>query len=245
MNCHQAEQLLPLYVGHDLDVQSTQSVLEHVQTCGACAGVLREFEDVSALTRQFASPLFSDNLYAGVRRGVLQEIGNQATAPWLPQLFANLFRPRLAWAVATVLLIALSLAAVYFITNPGNDRKELVAGPPPTVRGTIEPANSASPADKQAAASPAHELNRDLSGPEPRRKKQRPAIAKRLIDVADASSLKNASPPNRSLPQPALDDSAASEKTLRVEIQTADPNIRIIWFTQQESKPAVPSSKGT
>lgn len=40
-------------------------------------------------------------------------------------------------------------------------------------------------------------------------------------------------------------DSAALVKTLRVEIQTKDPKIKIIWFVQQETKPVIPSSKGT
>ena len=39
-------------------------------------------------------------------------------------------------------------------------------------------------------------------------------------------------------------DAAASAKPMRVEIQTKDPKIRIIWFVQPETKPVIPSSKG-
>jgi hypothetical protein len=42
-------------------------------------------------------------------------------------------------------------------------------------------------------------------------------------------------------------DPATSGKTLRVEMQTKDPNIRIIWFAHQPTKQDSPSkfSKGT
>jgi hypothetical protein len=41
-------------------------------------------------------------------------------------------------------------------------------------------------------------------------------------------------------------DSSQTEKALRVEIQTKDPNIRIIWFSAQPTKQDSPnkSSKG-
>ena len=42
-------------------------------------------------------------------------------------------------------------------------------------------------------------------------------------------------------------DSATSGNVLRVEMQTNDPNIRIIWFTPQPTKQNSPNkfSKGT
>ena len=39
------------------------------------------------------------------------------------------------------------------------------------------------------------------------------------------------------------DDAAPGKSSLRVEMQTKDPNIRIIWFTQS-NKP-LPNAKGT
>jgi hypothetical protein len=58
-----------------------------------------------------------------------------------------------------------------------------------------------------------------------------------------------ASPERNNLAEPDVvpaRDPAISEKTLRVEMQTKDPNIRIIWFTPQPTKQASPSkfSKG-
>jgi hypothetical protein len=52
--------------------------------------------------------------------------------------------------------------------------------------------------------------------------------------------------PQTSLSEPTLVpalDSTASEKALRMEIQTKDPNIRIIWFSQPNTKPESRSSK--
>jgi hypothetical protein len=39
-------------------------------------------------------------------------------------------------------------------------------------------------------------------------------------------------------------DPAASEKTLRVEMQTKNPNVRIIWFAHQPIQQDSPGSKG-
>jgi hypothetical protein len=61
------------------------------------------------------------------------------------------------------------------------------------------------------------------------------------------STANNVSPQPSSLPEPMLfphPNSAASIKPLRVEIQTKDPMIRIIWFIQPETKPVIPVSKG-
>jgi len=74
----------------------------------------------------------------------------------------------------------------------------------------------------------------------------REQMARAAANVPDTSLRVSTQPDNPS--QPTLfppHDPSASEKALRLEIQTKDPNIRIIWFTQREPKPALPNSKGT
>jgi hypothetical protein len=90
-------------------------------------------------------------------------------------------------------------------------------------------------------------------GRQPQRKRFRDTLADRMNPVGakprdTISTANKVSPQPSNLPEPMLfppRDSAALVKTLRVEIQTKDPNIRIIWFVQQETKPIIPSSKGT
>jgi len=237
MNCKQAEELLPLYAGRDLEEKRARLVTEHVQTCAACARVADEYRESVQLTEQFAAPVFNEAVYAGIRQRVLREIETEAMAPAWSQTIANLFRPRLTWTIASVLLIFASMfATIYFIMNRGNDEQQLADKPPAKVQpGSTEHSNSGPQRNKQADLPPSVNTGgkkQQLAGvAQPQRKR----------------SANNVSPESGNLPEPMVfphSDSAALGKTLRVEIQTKDPKIRIIWFVEPETKPAIPSSKG-
>jgi len=212
MNCKQAEELLPLYAGRELEEKRATLVSEHVQTCLACARVADEYRESIHLTEQFAPPIFSEAVYAGVRQRVLRQI---ETEPRWTQTIASFFRPRLAWAIAGMLLIAVSLFAFYVVVNKGDREQQFAAKPPEKVQPEAKaPSNS----------------GQQLAGvPRPRAKRSR-----------DTASTNRVAAKTRNLPEPTLfppRDSAALVETLKVEIQTKDPKIRIIWFVQ--------TSKGT
>lgn len=231
MNCKQTEELLPLYAGRDLEEKRSTLVTEHLQTCVSCARVAHEYRESVQLTEQFAPPVFSDAVYAGIRQRVLREIGPKTTAPAWSQTIASLFRPRLTWAVAGLLLIVVSVFAIYFIVNRRHDEQQQLAH---TNSGTQENKRTDLPSSENTGGE-----KQQLAGvPQPRRRKKSRAT----------STANNSSPQPGSLPEPRLfphADSAALSKPLRVEIQTKDPKIRIIWFVQPETKLVVPGSKGT
>ena len=230
MNCKQTEELLPLYAGRDLEAERATLVTEHLQTCAACARVANEYRESVLLTEQFAPPVFSEAVYAGIRQRVQREIATEARAPAWSQTIASLFGSRLTWAIASMLLIVVSLFAIYFMMNRGNVEPQLANQPPANVQpGTNErsksgPPDSSVPAgvntggDKQPLAR-GHQLQR--------RKRSRDTLADRVNTVAAKSP-----------------EATSTSKTLRLEIQTKDPKIRIIWFVEPETKPAIPSSKG-
>lgn len=234
MNCKQVEKLLPLYAGRDHEEKRATLVTEHVQTCAACARVVDEYRESVQLTQQFVPPIFSETVFAEVRQRVLREIETEAPA-W-SQTITSLFRLRLTWAIASVILIVVSIFAIYFIVNRENVGQQLADNPPAKVQpGTNERVNPGPHDDKRAALPPSvatADKKQPFAGvPRPQHKKSR-----------------NVSAQASSIPQPTLfppRDSAALGKTLRVEIQTKDPQIRIIWFVPQESKPVIPSSKGS
>ena len=255
MKCKQAEDLLPVYVGRELE---EKRVTEHLQTCVACARIADEYRESIQLTEQFSTPVFSEAVYAGIRQRVLREIETEAMAPAWSQTIASLFRPRLRWAIASVLLIAVSLFAVYFIVNRPNDEQQLAVKPPAkTQPRTEERSNSEPQGGKRVDLPPSLKTGskeQQLANVhQSQRKRSRNTLVDRMNTVGaksqDAVSTTNSvSPEPNKLSEPMvfpLRDSAALGKTLRVEIQTKNPNIRIIWFTQQETKPVIPSSKGT
>ena len=254
MNCKQIQELLPLYVARDLEETRAQQVTAHVQSCAECAGSADEYRETRQLLQQFAPPPFSEAVYAGIRQRVLREIEREATAPGLSRLLESLFRPRLRWAVATALLFAVSVFAFYFIANRTNDRRDgqqvaesgrTVGGPTSSSIKASEVLPPASPVNNrgpvQGLAGGTHQSQRKRTAGAPDRSA--------TVNSADTRSMTAQTlPDGRSEPDavPAREP-ATSEKTLRVEMQTEDPNIRIIWFTPQPTKQDSPSkfSKGT
>ena len=92
MNCKQTEELLPLYAGRDLEEERATLVTEHLQTCAVCARVANEYRESVVLTEQFAPPVFSEAVYAGIRQRVQREIETEALAPTWSHTIASLFR---------------------------------------------------------------------------------------------------------------------------------------------------------
>jgi len=239
MSCKQVEELLPLYAGRDLEEKRATLVTEHVQTCAACARVADEYRESVQLSGQFAPPVFSEAVYAGIRQRVLREI--ESTAPSWSQTIASLFRPRLTWAIAGVLLIIVSMFAIYFFVNGRNVEQQLANKPPAEVQpGTSEHSKSGPQDDKPTDRSPSANVL------EPRRKRSREMNVVSAKSTAAMATAQNVSPAPNSILDPREfphQQSAASAKPLRVEIQTKDPKIRIIWFVQTQIKP-IPASKG-
>ena len=235
MNCQQVEKLLPLYAGRDLEEIRAALVTEHVQTCAACARVADEYRESVQLMEQFAPPVFSEAVYTGIRQRVLREIEAEAMAPAWSQTIASVFRPRLTWAIASVLLIVVSIFAIYFIINRGNVEQLANKAPAKVQPGTQERSNSGPQDNKRADLPPPVNTSgkkQHLAGvSQPQRKRSR-----------DTNTVAAKSPEPVLFPPR---DSATLVKALRVEIQTKDPKIRIIWFVQPETKPVIPGSKGT
>ncbi len=250
MNCKQAEDLLPLYAGRDLEEKRAMLVAEHAKTCAACARVADEYRESVQLTAQFAPLVFSEAVYAEIRQRVLREIETEPTAPAWSHTIASLFRPRLTWAIASVLLIVVSMFAIHFIMNRGNDEQRLANKRPVTVQpGTKEHSNSGPQGNKPPSVNTGVKKQQLAGVPQPQRKRSRDTLVDRTNTVSAkppnaVSTANNVSPQPEPMAYPHR-DSAALVKPLRVEIQTKDPKIRIIWFVQQETKPLIPSSKGT
>ncbi|MEO8433411.1 MAG: zf-HC2 domain-containing protein [Pyrinomonadaceae bacterium] len=268
MNCKDIQELLPLYVGHDLPAKRASVVATHLQSCVHCAGLEGEYRESRQLLQLFTPPPFSQGVYEGIRGRVLRQIEKESSAAPLPQLFSSLFQHRLGWAFATALLLAVSGFAFYFIANRQEQPQITVIKP--TLNGTLGneqpgagphgPTLAATPPlPDQIPAPPFERITRN-AGPhkavthQPQRIKAAVASANRgdfvtvnSPDVGVMTTEASANIHNLTKPEtiPA-GDSTSAEKILRVEIQTKDRNIRIIWFSHQPTKQDFPnkSSEG-
>lgn len=240
MNCKDVQKVLPLYVGGDLKERRARLVKAHVQTCADCAGLADEYHESRQLLMEFAPPPFSEAVYTGIRQNVLREIARESTTPALPQAIAAWFRPRPGWAFATALLLVVSVLTFYILADRKNDRQQLADN-----LGTVNGTGKTEPPDvtpqKEHLATPLKPARNVALGP-------RFALARnprksRLILVAQRvrHSRKSEAAFANSSAEPILTAPTTSEKTLRVEMQTKDPNIRIIWFTTERVRRYSPS----
>lgn len=254
MNCKQIENLLPLYVSRDLDAGRERLVAAHVQACNECHSAADEYRETRLLLQEFAPPAFSEDVYAEIRQNVWREIEAKSTSPSVSEVIAGWFRPRLTWAVATALLIAVSVLGIYLIGNRWTARQ------PVAVQGlqknpTESNQQAGAPPEAVATSSPSP-AGEGMNGPRQVgiRHPERRGDRRRAPDRADflwSAKTPDAQPVK--VVSPAINNSAESDslpardsgKALRMEIQTKDPNIRIIWFAQQDTKPTSPNLKGT
>ena len=269
MNCNHVQELLPLYVGGDLEEKRMHAVRSHVQTCSQCGAAADEYRESVQLVQQFAPPPFDAAVYDGIRQRVLREIRSESSAPALPQLVASLFRPRFTWAVATALLLIVSMFALYFVANRSDNQPRL-AGDQRVDPVTPAGESNVQPQDRSALSSPSpsHPRNGiEVANPNPNTvanttspgsinslhqpQRRRNYVANRAQPLqvnntvntpgptamtAEASTApNNPGEPNGPLRDP------ANPKTMRVEMQTRDGNIRIIWFSPQHTKQGSPA----
>src|ERR1044072_5051880 len=132
MNCKHVEPLLPLYIGDDLGEETSQSVAAHLESCTDCARAADDYSGTNHLLQRYEPPFFSDEIYAGIRGQVLNEIERKSAPPWanvFPQFFLSIGPNTMRWITAAALL-AISVTALYLSRNrsPQVSNDQQVAG---------------------------------------------------------------------------------------------------------------------
>ncbi|MFL6211461.1 MAG: zf-HC2 domain-containing protein [Pyrinomonadaceae bacterium] len=228
MNCARVGKLIPLHVAGDLPAQRARAVAQHLDACAQCRTTADDYAASRAWLQTGAQPVFADAFYDDIRTAVLRQI-KQAQRP--APFFASFSTRRLAYVAAAVALVCVVCALAWhaqFRHEPGtgvasNNRNE-AAAPTPTpisMPSSTERANEEQP----------HQKIIKQGGP---RRSPNTGPPARLLhttheETASRPQLKRAPvllPTNPDEPGTA----AAATEVARIEIQTADPNIRIIWL---------------
>jgi hypothetical protein len=273
MNCKHVEELLPLYVGRDLEEDRARLITTHVQGCTQCARTAQEYGEANQLLQLFEPPQFSEASYAAVRRSVLREIERESRAPqsiFALEFLRRAFQPRLMWAVSTAVLLGVCVFAYYFIANrtsgqrheqakaasqqdnlkssPSPSSEDLKPAPTGTSGGRGTTGSRVGVPDSPALATNSHKprLNQTVWRSQRAGESSTPAgltgRGPRAPAVPVTSAQYSPVEPKDATPN----TSVTSDKTLRLEIQTSDRNIRIIWFSHPHTNEGSPSesSKG-
>lgn len=242
MNCSQVAKFLPLYAGHDLSARRESLIMAHLQTCAVCSGAAAEYQDARNLTHHFTPPAFGDEVYAEIRQSVWQHIEAESGFQSRFEALAAWFQPRFAWAAAAALLVTLSVVGLYFLSQRFTVRPGVIAKAPKALEPVNRPGEKTG--DDFSDPKGTRETHQaDMAGRK-RKPGRRLALDRGNSSVAYSPGAQLTKPENSS-PVRRGDDLAAgdAERTLRMEIQTRNPKIRIIWFAR-DTKPAAVHSKG-
>lgn len=222
MNCTQIEKLIPLYVGGDLNRKRAAAARRHIESCERCSGMVRAFEESQCWLRELKTPEFKDavfdDLHIAIHEGIAQTQPSTSLFEQLAPL-CNL-RSAIAGMSATVLL------TVGYLFYSDHQKS---AGKPDT---------DATPANRQiseeiAAGDTSQQIKRDKR----HNKMKTPHRSRRSSSLPVVTLNNHFGSSGFALPSQA--EIVAKENTnedperreiIRIEIQTADPNIRIIWL---------------
>ncbi|HYO91436.1 MAG TPA: zf-HC2 domain-containing protein [Pyrinomonadaceae bacterium] len=243
MNCTKIEKLLPLYVGGDLSGRDASHVASHLSSCDGCRAIAQEFEASRERLSNFAVPEFGAEFYEQLRGAVMSEINSRPAArPSMLQTLRAFFpaRPALVASLATLALFcALSFALYRSLVN---DEPGLAALEQSMANLNLEmPAvDGARPVSSDVVSdSPRAGRTVFTAGNIARRKAVRGNPTNALPEtsspeIADAAS----SAARQAVRQTsgATADEATRQVVARMDIQTSDPNIRIIWLGRKTSE---------
>lgn len=260
MDCARNEKLLALHAGGDLPEAQARALSAHLLTCEGCRRLAADFKAGRELLALHEPPEFDAAFFDSVRRNVLREIGGDAPPPpAFARLAAILFgRRALALAACAAFLLVAAVAIAPYLrgrrepagdapprlaaSNSGDARQEPAPSPVVEAPG-VRAAETGTKHSAGVVASPPQRRQFAASAPRPprvKRETRRDAAAAAASDVAAANDDAHAFDA-ASIPQ---DDAAISEvaelaapaerKMLRIELQTGDPNVRIIWLSPQE-----------
>jgi Putative zinc-finger len=213
MNCRRIDELIPLYVGGDLDEHAAGDVQSHLQSCEACRGLAAEYEASQVWLRAAEPPNFDDAFVDTIRAGVLRELAARETAPPFVERLREWFAPRrLVVATAALVLIFAVVLVFIYSSRPRVDRQDQQAGDYQPVPDVEKPQPDLKSAPGANQTVPRH-IRRQAS---PR---LRLALSRHRPEATPAA------------PVDASTAASQGAEMLRIELQTSDPNIRIIWFT--------------
>lgn len=247
LNCKRAARMISLYVAGDLLGAPEREVATHLAACEGCRRLAEEFsESKSLLTEAGTPPEFDAEFYSGIRCAVLSEIASD-------QVLAkpSLFRPRWLYATAFAAIVIASAVMLQHFAGAWREPPRDLARAPQITGQPTSPPEVPSPGKK-------HELpgtrsapsNNSLALVNPRGGFRHFEETRTPDTLVTAQAARDSGTQIEPVRVPVAAESVAStggpsssssvrastSEVSRIEIQTADPNIRIIWLSPRESR---------
>jgi hypothetical protein len=245
MNCRRVQKNLPLYVEGDLDRRTAAKIELHLEQCGRCNWLADEYKESQTWWRSDHLPEFDAARLSDIKSNVLIQIDQSAQSRSLLAALGAYFSRRYVFALAAAILILSAAAVMYVYQQRGKvNRNDVVAG-------TESPTDKKSSSDASDNKSINVASSNDSEGTPKRRNRShigrsihRSQTLKPSTDRGVDEQRSLAASSFETVTAPSLSSGNRRDPdVLRIEIQTSDPKIRIIWFAPREidshqSKPA-------
>ena len=226
MNCRRIEELIPLYVECDLESDEAGRVSAHLETCESCSTLVAEYEASQTWLRVNTLPDFDEAMLDDMKRGVMRGIDEARERPSFFGFFAWPLMPGRAFAAVAALLIIFAAFSLYIylgrsnaVSNYDKLASEIVAPEDVSAPEGLKQAPRANP-----IARPHHAKMYQSKQYGRNRPSERPKFDRVIMPETD-----------NTVARKTADVPINTEEMTRIEIQTSDPNIRIIWFSPKES----------
>ncbi|HEX8177543.1 MAG TPA: zf-HC2 domain-containing protein [Pyrinomonadaceae bacterium] len=245
MNCTKIEKLLPLYVEGDLSTAEATQVGAHLSACDDCRRLEKEFAVSQQRLRNFAVPEFGAEFYEQLRGAVMREISSKPAAR--PAAFRTLrafftMRPALAASLVTLALFCgLSFALYRSLIKDETGLAAIEIGMANFSFDMPAAFDEVRPVSNEVTSNGAGRTSfvaRNAS----RRRSVRAAVERAPTEASSAASSTRTIDSAGSNAERAgtqtggtSADEASRQVVARMDIQTGDPNIRIIWLGRKTS----------
>jgi len=230
MNCRRVENLIPLYVEGDLERRSSEVIASHLEWCGRCNWLADEFRESQTWLRSSEEPVFDEAFLTDFRRDVLA--GISITRPsFLGSLLGSWrhqWNRRQVLALGAALTIICGVLVLYLYQTKVQHHR---AGRALANQTQTDDKDGPSRQDLTLATKPAP----GASFVKDHRSHVRAVVSRRTVEASLLSGVNKSSDPENPDKQLIPDATLDSREMLRIEIQTSDPNIRIIWFAPKET----------
>ena len=242
MNCRRVEKMIPLYVGGDLASGLADRLTSHLEWCSRCNWLADEYKESQSWLRSAETPAFDEPFFADLKRDVLRRVSITNARPSLIASLAQRWNRRQVLALCASTMIIFGVLMLYLYqtrTHSGGEHSEL--------KQAQNSDTASRPADSNAVTEAASGTSSGNSAGSDSSMKGHPGPKRHRSAKRDISGLLS-----RLTPQPSPGDKTAdntaesagsipdvsfdSHDMLKIEIQTSDPNIRIIWFAPKETE---------
>ncbi|MFY9227135.1 MAG: hypothetical protein WAQ98_30980 [Blastocatellia bacterium] len=244
MNCPKFETQIALYVGGDLSNKEVKELEQHLNSCQKCSQFMVGLQESQLSLTNFGQLNIDEQIFSTMRANVMAEIRKQdSQMGWWQKIF-NFSFGSWRYAFASGVILAVLATSTYLLIidkkavtnqaaiNQTNDSLEKALVKPDSKLAKSEVVNNV------------EEIRQPVAY-----KKNRYIRTSRKVNKNVINDIQQTNTPEIALVndinkasngQKFTIDNVALENTMnnkvKMEIQTSNPNVRIIWFVNKEEK---------